>query len=105
MGIAELDRRVQAAQVVAIGSRDVGLLQRVQDRLVAFVDQHRDPLPGPAMKRPDQVAESLRPGVVTRLHSGIFPDGVELRHQVRVQVARLLEIPAGEVEPHDRTAH
>ena len=73
MGVAVLDRRVQAAQVVAVGPRDARLRQGVQDRLVILVDQYRNPLPGPAVQRPDQVAEALRTGVVSRRDSGFFP--------------------------------
>ena len=57
------------------------------------------------MQSPDQVAEALRPGVVSLLNSALFLDGVELRHQVRVQVARLLEVVSREAEPDDGMAH
>ena len=105
MGVAGLDHRVQALQVVPVGPRDARLLQGVQNRLVVLVDQHCDLLPGLLMQSLGQVGEALRPGVVDRVDSGASLSAAELRHQARFHVARYLEVAAAEVEPHDRMPH
>ena len=40
------------------------------------------------MQCPQQVAKALRSGIVARDDTGFFRNRIQLRHQVRVQVAR-----------------
>ena len=101
MGVAGLDGRVEAAQVVPVGPGHVGLIQGVQDRLVVFVNQHDN---GPAslpVQRPDQVAEASRRGVVTGADTGCFLLVFQLCHHILVQIPRLAGAPSAKVEPHD----
>ena len=90
--IGLLDDRVEPAKVVAVGARDLRFVQRVQDRLVVLVDQHRDRPSGLFVEYFQEMPESFGSRGVLRRH--IFPsfNRIQLRHQVRVEIARLLEM-------------
>ena len=105
MRVAVLDDRVQAAQKVAVGAGDVRHLQRIENRLVVFVNQYGHWLPGAAVQSLQQASESLWSGGVVRNHTGPAFDSVQLRHEVRLHVAGLLEVAATEAEPQHRMAH
>ena len=104
MRVGELDGRIQPVQVVAVRPGDLRLLQRVENRLVVLVDQDDRALPRAFAQRRDEMAEALRCGGVVRtdacrpFDAGQLFDGAQLRHQVRVQVVRLGEVAAAEVE-------
>ena len=104
--VARLDGRVEPPQGIAVRTGQLRLGQRVQDRLVVLVHQHRHPLPGVLVQRLDQVGESFRPGGVgwcAEARASLHP--VQLRRQVHVEMAGLGEAPSAEVEPHDGMAH
>ena len=105
VGVAGLDGRVQAAQVVAVGARHVRRFQRVQDRLVVFVDQHHDRLLRLPAQLPDQVPEADRRRVVAGRDAGVLGRRLQLRHRVLVQAARLQVAAAAELQAHHRMAH
>ena len=102
MRVAVLDDCIEAAQKVAVGAGYFRHLQRIENRLVVFVDQHGDWLPGLFVQCLQQVSESLRSGGVVRRHTGSTFDGVQLRHQVCLHVAGYLEVAAAKAEPQDR---
>ena len=58
-----------------------------------------------AVQSLQQASESLWSGGVVRDHTGPAFDRVQLRHEVRLYVAGLLEIAAAEAEPQHRIAH
>ena len=57
--VRKLDVGVQAAQIVAVGARQLRRLQRVQNRLVVFVDQHHHTPTRLAMQRFQQETKAL----------------------------------------------
>ena len=101
VGIAVLDRRVEAAQKVAVGAGDFRVIQGVQDRLVVLVDQHRDSLTRTLVERFQQAGETSRHGDGLANHSGTAFDGSQLIHQVGLQGARLCEVAAAEAQAQD----
>ena len=106
MRVARLDGRIEPTQGVAVRAGQLRLPQRVQDRLVVLVHQHRCPLPAALVQRLDQVGEAFRPGGVRWGADARAPfHPVQLRRQVQVEVAGLGEVPSAEVEAHDRMAH
>ena len=58
MNASSSHHAIQAAQVVAVGMRRLGLLQHVQDRLVVLVHQHHDPLAGLPVQGFQQIREA-----------------------------------------------
>ena len=58
MNASSSHHAIQAAQVVAVGMRRLGLLQHVQDRLVVLVHQHHDPLAGLPVRGFQQIREA-----------------------------------------------
>ena len=105
MRVAVLDCRIQAEQKVAVGAGDVRHLQRIENRLVVFVNQHGDRLPGAAVQSLQQASESLWSGGVVRDHTRPAFDSVQLRHEVRLHIAGLLEIAPTKAEPQHRMTH
>ena len=105
MRVAVVDGRVDAAQVVAVGAGHLRRVQRVQDRLVVLVDQHRDGAPGLSVQRFHQMAEPLGPREVCRRHSRPTLDGIQLGHQVGVRGAGLFEVAAAEADVKDGMAN
>ena len=95
---------VEAAQVVAVGARHLGNLQRVQDRLVVLVDQHHDRLPGLAVQHLQQRAEASRGADLAGGNAHFVFDTLQLESHVLVQTGGLLEAAGGEVEAHHRMA-
>ena len=87
MGIGGLDDGVQAAQVVAMGAGDTGVLQRVQNRLVVLVDQHHHAALQLPVERLDEVAKARRPGIVARGDAVFLRQAVQVRHHFVVQAA------------------
>ena len=104
VGVARLDRPVQPAQVVAVGARDLGLVQRVQDRLVVLVHQHDHAPAGPLAQRLDQAAEAHGGADAGRVDAGPPGRVLNLHGRTLLQHIRPLEVAAAEVEAHDRVA-
>ena len=104
MGVACLDRPVQPAQVVAVGARDLGLVQRVQDRLVVLVHQHDHAPAGLLAQRLEQAAEAH--GGTDAGHVDAGPPGrvLDLHGRTLLQDSRPLEVAVAEVQPHHRVA-
>ena len=102
-------RRRQArstANAATLRSLRIRLRRRIQDGPVVLVHQHRHPLPGALVQRLDQVGEAFRPGGVRWCADARAPlHPVQLRRQVRVEMAGLGEVPSAEVEPHDGMAY
>ena len=103
--VRELDGRVQASQVIAVGPGDLRCVQCIQNRLVVLVHEHRDSLTGALVQRLQQVIEPLRPGDVLRCQARSALQRIQLRHQVPVQVSRCPIIAAAEIETQDRIAN
>ena len=105
MRVAVLDDRVKAAQKIAVGAGDLRRLQRVQNRLVVLVDQHRDGLSGLLVQSFQHSRETTGGrGVLGNDRRAAF-DGGELLHEARLHVARLLEVAATEAQAQDGMAH
>ena len=104
MGVAVLDYRVQATQVVPVGPRDVLHLQCVQDRLVVLVHQHSDPLPRPAVQRTEQISQTPKWRLREVLHETVALDGGQLLRHTCLQMAGLVEVPAAEAQLDHRVA-
>ena len=105
VGVAGPGDGVQSAQVVAVGLGRFRRPERVEDRLVVLVHEHRHPLACTPVQCPQQVLESQRRDVVARGNPCVLRGGVELRHHLPVQIIRLAVAPAAEVEPHHRPPH
>ena len=103
-GVTVLDRAVQPAEVVAVGSRDVRLVQRIQDRLVVLVHQHHDPPAGPFAQRLEQAPEAHRRAAATRYDTGPPADILELRRRALRKDPGPSEVAASEAQPHHRVA-
>ena len=105
MGVAILDDRVDAAHEIAVGPRHVGHFQRVQDRLVVLVHQHRDRLPGRAVQRFQELTETSGNRGVVRREAGAALDGGQLLRQPRLHLPRFAEVAAAEAQMHHRVAN
>ena len=104
MGVAVLDRAVQPAQVVAVGSRGLRCVQCVQNRLVVLVHQHDHPPARPLAQRLDQAAEEHRRAAAARVDAGPPADVLDLRRCNLLEDAGPLEVAAAEAQPHYRVA-
>ena len=104
VGVTRLDHAIQAAQVVAVGARHLRHLQRIQDRLVILVHQHRDRLPRLPVQFLQQTAQAARCADPAGRNAHLVLDTLQLEHHVLVQIRGLLEAAAGEVQPHHRMA-
>ena len=105
VGVAVLDRRVEAAQIVAVGAGGFRFLQGVQDRLVVLVDQHRDRETVAAVQPLQLMSEPFGARGVVGRHTGLAFDSVQLRHEVRLHVPGRLEVALAEAQAHDRVAN
>ena len=105
VGIAVLDHRVEAAQKVPVRPGDLRYGECIQDRLVVLVHQNHHPLPGLTVQCFQKTGEAFRRGGVFADHPRPALNGVQLRHQVPVQVARLLEVAVAEAEPQHGVTH
>ena len=99
---AVLDDAVEAPQVFAVGFGDLRFVERVENRLVVFVDKHHDPPAGFAMQPVEQVPESRGPrhGFVRRRQTGIALDDPELGENIGFQVVQF-DVFAAEAEMDD----
>ena len=104
VGFAVLEDGVEAAQEVAVGAGRPRLFEGVENRLVVLVDQHRDGLSGPLVQGFQQEGEPLGARPVFRCQVRPAFDAVQLRHEARLDLARLLEVAAAEAQAHDRMA-
>jgi hypothetical protein len=57
MGVGSLDHRVEVTQPVAHGASRVAIAQVIEDRLVVFVHQDDNTLPGVGVGLADQLTE------------------------------------------------
>ncbi len=101
MGVAVLDRRVETAQIVAVGASDFRFLQGIKDRLVVLVDQHHDRLTVAAMQLLQLVGEPFGSRCVVRRHAGPAFHGVQLCHEVCLHVPGCLEVAFAETQGQD----
>ena len=76
VGVAVLDDRVQAAQVVTVGAGHLRHVQGIENGLVVLVDEHGDALSGALVQRFQKMAEPFRAGRVGRRHAGVVFDAV-----------------------------
>ena len=104
MGVAVLDDRVETAQEVAVGAGGLRFFEGVENRLVVLVDQEGDPLSGPIVQGLQQEGKTPGLRLVFRRQVRAAFDGVQLRHEARLDMARLLEVAAAEAQAHDRMA-
>ena len=104
VGVAVLDRAVQPAQVVTVGSCGLRRVQRVQNRLVVLVHQHDHPPARPLAQRLDQTAEEHRRAAAARADAGPHADVLDLRRRNLLEDAGPLEVAAAEAQPHHRVA-
>ena len=108
--VAGLEQQRFGADVVHVERRQQLLrahlrrLQRVQDRLVVLVDQHRDPLSGLTVQCLQQIGESARSRQVFGYHPRPPLDGGELLHDVGFKQVGISETPAAEAQSHHRMA-
>ena len=105
MRISVLDDRVEAAEVIAVGAGDLRRLQRIQNRLVVLVDQHRNALTGSLVQRLDQVAEAGRRGVGAIGDRRVIFHRLQPIHHLRPQVARPLEVASAKAQTQDGMAN
>ena len=101
-----LDDRVDAVQKVAVCPGDLRRIQRVQDRLVVLVDQHRHRLSGAPVQGFQQQCETSGSCVVLGTRQSRMPfGGGELFHEVGFQMTGLLEVAGSEAQAQHRMAH
>ena len=98
MRVAVLDDPVEAPEEVPVGAGRLGEVQCIENRLVVLVHQHHDAVARVPVQGPQQIAESLGRRIVPGLHARLALDGVELRHDVRVQPARFPKLAAAEAQ-------
>ena len=100
-----LDHPVQPAQEVPVGARHLRHVhQRVQDRLVVLVHQHRHPPSRLPVQGFQQKGEAARRRQVLGDHPHAPFGGGELLHDVGFQQVGILEGAAAEAQPHHRVA-
>ena len=96
----DLDDAVESAQEITVGPRQVGRVERVQNRLVVLADQHHHAPPGALVRRPDQAAQTLRrPGRPGR-DPGVVLHRLQLVQHLRGEVALPPERAAAEAQAH-----
>ena len=105
MGVGVLDHSVHTAQEIAIRAGRLRRVERVQDRFVVLVDQHRDGPTVLSVERFEHRREPLRPRAVLRRNTRPPLHSIELRHQIRVQRARFQETAAREAQPQHGVAY
>ena len=105
VGVAVLDDRVQAAQVVAVRAGHLRHIQGIENRLVVLVDEYRYPPAGPPVQRPDHMGESGRSALVACGDSRLALLHLQEVHHCGSKVVRSLEVPGAEAQPYDGVAH
>ena len=103
MRVAGLEHTVQPAQEVAVGSRDLGVAERVEDRLVVLVDQYDDALATALVQLLDDVPQPIVGGVVPSGYTECPFNAVEQGLGDAFETLGSSEV-AGEVQPHHRVS-
>ena len=91
--VAVLDDTVEPAQEITVGPRQVGRVERVQNRLVVVVDQHHHAPPGALVQRSDQAAQTLRRSGRPGRNPGVALHRLQLVGHVSPQIARPRNVP------------